>query len=429
MGQPLANSSVDVMQALQERIPQGLRYPQLFKTPLMRRKTVKLRPQGVNTFATNGNNQISFLLPKNEKVLIDTRRAALVCTVTLQNSDGAATYTRLPYGAWNILGRGIVKGSSEYERIEHMGLYLSQLWERNSEVDVGNTAGQALYGTVDAATRSTNGALAGGVKYALPLPLGLLRAGAFPTQNDIMTEQLELQVYLEDVDRVMETDGAAGTRSITLSEVFLLYDRIEVSDAFVAWLKMNIRQHGLHFGFRTVRHYLQAYTGQTENLNINHRSSSVDGIVATPRTSADVSDVTVNDKAITWPADSTENYQFEVGSEMYPPEPVLVGDLYGVEGYLQSMMMSGRQVVSGIWNDAPLLSGTAYKSSRFHCSIDWDIAPGEAIANSMSTDDNGQIILKLNASAPPAAARQMEFWVHFFKVLSLQSNKLFKVIS
>lgn len=421
------SESNDLLSGLKTQIPQGFRYPMISKTPYMRRKTVKLRPTATNTFSTDGNKEMIFDLPQNPNQILDFRRSGLFVTVSISNTDGAATYTRLPYGAWNVMGRGIFRGSGEYERIEHMGLYLSQLWERNSEVDVGNTAGQALYGTVDAATRSTYGTQ--DVKYCLPIPLGLLRAGAFPTQSDIMEEKLQIVIYLEDIDRYIETDGAAGQRTVTLKDVFIYYDRIQCDSTFISFLRSNIVRHGLHFGCRTVKHYLQTYSAQTEDLRINHRTSSVDGIVAYPRISAETNDPLINDKSINWPKDSLLNYQYEVGSEHYPPEPVLVNDLNAVEGYVQSMMLSGRQVVSGIWNDAPLLSGTAYNSNRFHCSIDWDIAPGEAYANSMSTEDNGNILLKLNASAPPASDRQMEFWVHFFQVLSLQPSKLFRVIA
>lgn len=200
-------------------IPDSIKFATPKQGPPGTRKEFRL-PPAASTYATNTDNIVRFFF--NNDSVIDFTRGGIAFDLTI--TAPGATYVRLAQGVWSIFNRVRLTTGVELEDIREYGRLHSSLFEMYREPDVGAVLGE-VYGYGTQAERNTWGATAAN-DYMMPLLAGLFLSGPLPM--GIFSQRVQLELYLEDPLRCVETDSA-GPVVITLTNVYFHYEVLHLS--------------------------------------------------------------------------------------------------------------------------------------------------------------------------------------------------------
>jgi hypothetical protein len=401
-------------------IPDSLKFTPVKQGLAARRVPVKIRSEQ-QTYSSNNNKLIRIILPNN--AIYDTRSGYL--TFTLNVSVTGGTYARVHTGVFSIFNRlRILASSTEVEDLRDYNRLYSALMEMLNPAQVITNVGHTQMGF---GTQLERNAKSPQSDYACPLFSGVLNNELLPFDN--LKSGVVLELTLEDGSMCIETDGTNPI--ITISNILFHMERVELDPSYRSFLSSHVRSNGLQLGFHTWERYISALTtGTNQNILINHRSSSMNGILNFLIDSTQLNNTLVNDRFLNWLPLSLTQTSILINGTIFPDEPVDTVFAGRYEAYQIYCRWVQKWKLNAFMPIAPCLSQEAFATSRFVFIDDLEPYPEEMdLINPFTTlGNNSTILKKLNFSAPIGAGYQLDSWVEYFRQVAIYTDGSVKVL-
>lgn len=414
-----ANLNQTSFSSAQVFIPDSLKFKQIKQGLRARRVPVKIRAEQ-QSYSSNGNKLVRLMMPNNE--LYDTRKGYFTFNVAGTVTGG--TYARFAQGIHSILNRvRILFGSTEVEDIREYNQIASILYEMKQPAQVTANIGAAM-GFDTQANRETAYATK---DYKIGCMSGVLGTELLPLDN--INAGMIIEMYLEDPMACVETDGA--NPQYTLSNLEFHCERLVLDQAYRNYIRDTVRSQGLQLGFHSWAHYqTNMGTGSRQQLQINHRSGSVNGILHTFRDSSVYTDPQVDNKFLFWDPLTIQDTQVKVNNSIFPDEPIDCVYATRAEPYQGYLRWTNHWDLDSINAFAPPISNQAFATNRFILIDDFEPYPEvDDIINPMSTEMNNSTILKmLNFTGAIGSGYQLDSWVEYFTQIGINSNGTIQVL-
>lgn len=398
-------------------LPPEIKFGEIKKALAASRQPLIVRAE-LQSNSTDKNRKITIKLPNKE--VLDTRKGFLYFDVTLAVTG--STRRRLHSGVQCIFERIVVRAgttniyeSKDYNRISAI------LFELMNDIDNTGDIGMAMgYGTQperDAAGLVTT-------RYACPINSGLLASELLPTKD--LATAIEIDLYLADPQTIVESDVTGVSAVITVDNVEFHIEKYTFDVNYLNFISEYISTNGLSLGFHEwERHQNTISTATTQNILINDRASSVNGMLNIWLPTATINDMTVNDRLITWTPNNLSTSQVIINSTPFPDEPIdlATGNRWiGYQGYLR---WANKFHLSGILDKAAPITSTAYAVNRFVEFDDFEPYPEapDNIINPFSTRDNAANTLKkLTFTVAPVNTFQLDTWIEKYTQVDIFKN-------
>ncbi len=404
-------------------VPDSVKFPQSKKILQAKRTAVKIRAEN-QTYASNNNRQMRILFPNN--ALYDLRSGYVTCDMTITTTGG--TYRRLHYGSFSALERlHILFGSAEIEDQRDYNRLQSIVWMSSVLPEITSSMGINMgFGT-----QGQRNVWATGQNMVIPLYSGVLNSCLWPTHA--INGGMIIELYIADPTTCVETDGTVPI--ITISNLMLHVERLELDPAYMGFVKSWIGAHGLQIGYPCYERYVNALsTGSQQNVTINNKNSSVDGFYNIFVNSATISNTTVFDKFINWTNPGLTQYNMLVNGTIYPDEPIDAVTNNSQECYQIYCRSMGKWKLNGQVSQWPAIPAQYFPQNQFLFIIDMEPFPemvvdGDSLITPFTTIGNsGTIILNLTFSGVIAANLQVDTWVRYFKQVAIYGNGSVRVL-
>lgn len=399
-------------------VPDAVKFPQSKKILRARRTPIKIRAEN-QTYSSNNNKQIRILFPNN--ALYDLRCGYLTCDITVTTTGG--TYRRLAQGSFSAFERlHILFGSAEIEDLRDYNRLQNIIWNTTVLPEVTSAIGINMgFGT-----QGQRNVWATGQNLVVPLHSGVLNSCLWPTHA--MNGGMIIELYIADPTTCVETDGTVPI--ITISNLILHVERLELDQNYMSFVKSFIQSYGLQIGFPSYERYVNSMnTGSQQNLTINNRNSSVDGFYNIFVNSSEISNTTVNDKFILWTNSiNLTQYNMLINGMIFPDEPVDALTNNSQEPYQIYCRNAGKWKLNGQISMWPAIPAQFFPDDQFIFIMDMEPFPEMALeGNNLITPfttlgNNATIILNLTFGGVIAANYQTDTWVRFFKQVSIYKN-------
>lgn len=397
-------------------VPQSMKFQPTQRGMACRRIPVKVRAEQ-QQYSSNQNKLVRFMLPNN--ALYDTRNGYLSFTLTLAKTGG--TYCRVHSGIFSIFQRlRVLAASTEIEDLRDYNRLYCMLWEAINPIEVTGNIGVTRMGF---GTQAARNALFPTADFICPLFSGVLNTELLPFDN--INAGVVLELYLDDAVNCVETDGTVPI--VTISNPVLHIERLEVDNTYRQYLKSYVASYGLNLGFRVWTRFTNSLTtGSQQNLTINTRNSSMNGMLNVFVDSSQISNPLINDKFLTWVqnpggAGVLQTTQLQINGSVFPDEPIDVSYVGAYEAYQMYCRWVMKWKMNGFLAIAPPINSQAFPSTRFLQIDDLEPYPEEPdLVNPFSTlNNNNTLIKKLTFSGVIGANQQLDTWVESFQLIKI----------
>lgn len=408
-------------------VPNSLKFTSSKRGIGARRIPVKLRAEQ-QSYSSNNNKKIRILFPNN--ALYDTRNGYM--TFDINVSANASTYVRVHQGVFSVFNRlTIVSGATEVEDLRDYNRIYSALWKMINPPDVVSSIGNNLMGFGSQADRNLLYG-SGTVSLCCPVYSGILNTELLPFDN---INGMFMDFYLEDPTMCVETDGTSP--NVTLSNIIFHVERLELDGEYREYIKNYVNTNGLNIGFHTWERYINTLTtGTQQTLTIQHKSSSMNGMLNLFVNSTEINLTTVNDKFITWPsspaalgASAITQSQLLINGAVFPDEPIDCINALKAEPYQMYCRWIMKWKLNGFLPIAPPITNDAFNGNApfldsFVQIDDLEAYPEEMdLINPFTTlGNNATLLKKIQFLAALPAGWQLDSWVEYFRQIVIQSN-------
>lgn len=408
----MSSYNKDKLGTLPVVIPNALKFAVPKQGPPGTRKEFRL-PPATSTYATNTDNIVRFFF--NNDSIIDFSRGGLAFDLTI--SAPGSTYARLAQGVWSIFNRVRLTTGQELEDIREYNRLHSMIFETHREPQVGAVLG-SIYGYGTQAQRNVWGATPS-KDYMMPLLCGLFLSGPLPME--IFTQRLQLELYLDDPRKFVETDSP-GPITVTLTNIYMHYEVLYLDGPTRAGLLANAMA-GARYPYNCFVFYQQPLIAANQDLLIPHSSTGISTFIHMMVNADDAYDTTVNDKFLTWNYNGAIQHQLRINNEFFPLEPTQSGD--DPQSYREYLGWVKKWSFGGVYENPPTISFEDYNTDRFLVVNQLDAYPGEGLVNNVSTSEGGNnVFLRLWLSAPPAVNTTLITFVQIARSIDLVGTKL-----
>lgn len=421
-----SNSNIE---SLSVQDPDSLLWVQPHRCPDQHRELLILRPQS-NTYSTNGDNCIRFVLPKQN---IDPRRNFLKFNVTITTTGG--TYKRLPQGAFSVIDRirwfnGEVEEQYEYyNRIQNLVM--------NSQVnaEVIETIGQDFLGYGTQADRNASGAVT--TEYVIPINVGIFQCPVLPLGEIGKVNDFNVELWLANPLGVVETDGANPI--ITIDNIRWHYYKVWSDDmSYERSLRASIASGKMKIGYDAYACFQTPVLNTLNDLQITWRGNSLKSIATILVDQSTVNSVTTPDKFTTWPKTlsngaSVYSYQSQLKDGLWQPvEPVACsGD--APEAYAIYLNNNGLWDMNALTMFPAPIDQDSFNLDQFIMINDYSSVPEQNHAdepntapfffNNLSTLKQSQnTLFRLTLTAAPPEQTVAYHFVKYGSLLSIAAN-------
>ena len=402
----------DKLGTLPTVIPDGLKFAAPKQGPPGTRNEFKL-PPAASTYSTSSDNIVRFFF--NNDNIIDFTRGGIAFDVTI--TAPGATYVRVEQGIWSIFNRVRLTTGAELEDIREYGRIHASLFELYREPLVGGILGET-YGFGTQAERNIWGATPS-KDYAMPLLCGLFLTGVLPMQ--IFTQRLQLELYMEDPTKCIETDSP-GPVSITLTNIYFHYEVLQLEASMTRSLLMAATG-GVRYPYKTFVYYTLPVIAATMDLLIPHSSTGIEGFISFMVQNNNQNDMTANNKKLIWLKNGCQQHQLRINNAFYPLEPTQAFE--DPQSYLEMLRLVQKWLLGGVYKNPPVISFTEYNTNRFAIVNQLETYPGEGLVNNLSTAEGGNnVFLRLWLNAAPPVPTSLITYAIVSKTIDLVGTKL-----
>jgi hypothetical protein len=409
----MSASSTVLNAAFAPVIPDSLKFGQPKRGPSGTRKEIRL-PAVATSYATNSDSIVRFFFSSDG--ILDFRRGYLSFDLTV-NCSTPYTYLRVSQGIWSIFNRLRLVATKELEDIREYNLYNSCLFESLRDEDIADVIGPSCYGFATQAERNSFSSTT--KTYSMPVLCGFFLTGAVPMK--LLKQRLELQLYLEQVSRCIETDANIADVSYTLTNIYFHTEELALDPAVLGELQ-SLMGSGISYPYKRFVHYVQPVINSRSNLVIPHVGSGIEALLHVFRNSNSLSNPLLNDKLLTYSRINVEDHQLRINNDLYPPEKTLANT---PQSYIQYLRYIGKWTLSGVYRNPPAIGLDEYNSNRFIIVNHLETYPNEGLVNGLSTEAAGtNMYLQLSTTVAPPAGTQMDTFVQSHGVITFVDGKL-----
>jgi hypothetical protein len=238
---------------------------------------------------------------------------------------------------------------------------------------------------------------------------------------DIFTKRVQLELYMEDPLRCLETDSA-GPLVITLTNMYFHYEVIDLAPAVKDAL-LTKASGGVCYPYKSFVYYTQpVIAGQADYL-IPHASPNIDGFINFMVRNDNLLNPLINDKFLTWNYNGAQQWQLRINNEFYPLEPVFTN--LDPQGYLQLLRWIEKWSLGGVYKNHPVISFEEFLIDRFIIVVQLEPWPGQGLFSNISTSNSGNnVFLRLYLSAPPANPTSLITYAVVSKTIEFSGTQL-----
>lgn len=421
-------SGTSNIQSLATVAAPSIRHLTQSRTPNIIRESRLLRPQS-NTYATNGDNCIRFVMPQQNS---DWRTSSLRMDVTI-TTTGVTNYKRLAQGGMmSGINRvrwfsGAVEETYEYyNRIQNM------IYNSSVDPDVIASIGQDLLGYGTQAARNAQGAIAG-AKVTVPLSIGILSQGVLPLAILARGTDFNFELYLENALWFVETDGSNPVVSIT--NVQWDYEYVYSMDGkYEAETAAAVGSGRVQFGYPTYACFQNAIINTVNDIQIPWRGNALSSVQCIMVNQATVATTTVNDKFTTWRKTmplglaSVVEYQIQLKDGLWLPVEPIRCDGFAERAFAEYLKSRGWWSCNAISQWQSAIDITSFNDDQFLMVSNLNAIPVEAYAqdyyfNNLSTLKQSQnTIFRLTLSGVPDAQYVLYSFVCFGTLLDVSPS-------
>lgn len=392
-------------------VPGAIKFATPKQGPPGTRKEFRLAP-AASSYSTSTENIVRFYF--NNSNLIDFSRGSVAFNVTL-TTTGPGTYVRLAQGVWSIFNRARLTTGTELEDVREYNRLHSLLWETHRDPNVGAILGEVIgFGTQS--QRDGWGATAG-KNYAMPLLVGPFLTGVMPM--GLFSQRLQLELYMEDPRRCIETDHTSVV--ISLTQIYFHYEVLGLK-ASTEMMVSSAASSTLQYPYKSFTFYQQPVLTSANDYLIPHSSDGIDAFINVMVQSNNQTDMTANNKFITWLNNGAVQKQLRINNEYFPMEPTqFVND---PQGYIEYLRWIGKWKIGGVYANPPTISFEEYKDNRFIMVDNLEAYPTDGLVNNFSTATGGNnVFLRLNLATAPVTPSTLMTWVQTSKMISFIGSK------
>lgn len=370
-----------------------------------------------STYSTNTDNIVRFYF--NNSNVIDFTRGGIAFDLTI--TAPGATYVRAAQGVWSIFNRVRLTTGQELEDVREYGRLHSILYETGKTPQVGAQIGSVIgYGTQ--AQRNTWGATAN-KDYIMPLMCGLFLSSPLPM--GIFSQQLQLEMYLENPLRCIETDSA-GPISFSLTSIYFHYEELILSPGVTRQM-MGAASAGVRFPYKSFIFYSQPVIAANQDIIIPHASTAIDGFINVMVENDNMLTTTVNDKYLTWLINGCQQFVLRINNEFFPKEPAQVAN--DPQAYLMFLRWVNKWELGGHYDKPPQFSFDDFNCttgiSRFIIINQLEVYPNSGLVNQLSTNEGGNnVFLRLYLSGAPPVPTSLLTYAVVSKTIDLVGSRL-----
>lgn len=376
-----------------------------------------INPENQSNYNSNTNNIIRFTFPKCDMAVLKESNLQFGATC----SATASTYCRFSRGIGTILNRvRVLFGSYLVTDVLNYNLiYTNKLLSQDPTLLTSNMA--FFIGWENAVTRDTN---ATNVNKKYMLDLGFIAdilSKNIPLNN--ISENLIIELYFEQANRCLETDGTAPQYTLTNLEYH--YMACTMSQEYKNILKSKIDSTGVQIVYKTYDNFqLTLNTGQTTLYgNIPVRKQLCQDFISMSRNVVDVTTASSNDKFEQYQLYTLYNsMRLKINNTYYPSDRVLnTVDQLNEALNVYSKSLYTPVEFSNNW------------SKYFTCAYNFDQDPkndDDADKNIMMglnlADASSSFIYELVLNTGPVSQQQIDVFIGVFNILSISSNKILR---
>jgi hypothetical protein len=329
------------MQQPSQQLPGQVTYSgQMVDAPRAYRKTNQFLSENSSVFSASNN---IIRIPVSSASFLDLSKAVL--QFTLKNSDTGAAI--VDGGASNVISRIRIVGQNgqEIERIDGYNL-LAVVLDIYGHSHGRATLDDALKGSATPAFAYAQGGADSLATTASKTYCQSLYGAWFNPVGDKLLPprvQFTVELTLGSFNSCWSSATATGVGAYELTSVSLNIPMVTVEAVgFQDAVMQRMASRGIELYGQTYMQYissLAASTG-TENLMINARALSLDGLIMVPRTQSRLS--TQNSlKLSTFTISTLGSYQVQIGSQQFPSNPVAITSTNTSGAYSETMRFFG----------------------------------------------------------------------------------------
>lgn len=369
------------------------------RTPNIVRESRLLRPQQ-NTYATNGDSCIRFVMPQQNS---DWRASALRMDVTITTTGG--TFKRLAQGGMmSGINRVRWYSGSVEETYEYYNRIQNLIYNSSVSPDVVASIGQDLLGYGTQADRNAQGAQAS-FKVTVPMGIGILAQGVLPLSILARGTDFNFELYLENPLWFVETDGTNPVVSIT--NIQWDYDYVYSCDGtYEASVASSVASGRIQFGYGTWACFQNPLLNTVNDIQIPWRGNALTKITSILVDQSTIANPLVNDKMTTWPKTlsngaSVVEFQIQLKDGLWLPVEPIRCDGLAERAYTQYLDSQG------LWSqDAITLCPAAIDITSFN---------------------NDQFLMVNNLNSLPVDPLSKDFYFNNLSTLKQSQNTIFRL--
>lgn len=410
--------------------PPSIRRLTQVRSPNIIRESRLLRPQQ-NTYSTNGDNCIRFVMPQQ---ISDWRRSALRMRVKITTVGG--TYKRLAQGGM-MSGINRVRwfsGAVE-ETYEYFNRIQNLIYNSSVPNDVISSIGQDLLGYGTQAARNAEGAKSSFV-VTVPMNIGLFSQGVLPFNFLAKNTDFNIELYLENALWFVETDGTSPV--VEVYDVRWDYEYVYSTDGRYEAQTANLVNSGtIQFGYPTYVCFQNPLLNTVNDIQLPWRGNALSSIQCILVDQASISNPLVNDKFLTWPktlsnGSSVVEFQIQLKDGLWLPVEPIRCDEDAERAYTEYLKFHGWWNVSAISQFPSAIDIDSFNNDQFIMvnnlnSIPKEVGAQDFYFNNLSTLKQSQsTIFRLTLNAVPPAQIVVYSFICFGTLLDVSSSGTLK---
>lgn len=236
------------------------------------------------------------------------------------------------------------RSGTELDRVENFNLYKKFTMDYSKTQQWKNTVGATFF--VDSATPLFNNGNT--LKTEVCIPLSELATFFCPIKKQLIPPQLasglRIELSLESLAKsfVDAADYFANGSSLTLEDIHMSLDTVQMSDETSKLLNLEASQSGLEYTYNRVYNYSNTYDAGTSNFTLQVSKAVSQSVHAMAIIQNDVSVNSATVDSFESESFRTRSYQWRLGAQYYPHIPVqsdvsVATTIKGIEPYMLAL--------------------------------------------------------------------------------------------
>jgi hypothetical protein len=384
-------------------------------TSITSRTTTKILPSNGTSFGSG--QQITIELPATS--FLDCQNSYLSCVTTLANATSSSNQMMDDNSAAFIDRLRISDGRNQVLiDIQNYNILNGVIETVFASKDYRENAGQVLEG-IGGGDTLRQAQASSGQRRCLSLIGGVLdNASYFPLQY---TNGLIVDIFISSA--AVCSSAAAGTNTLTVSDVAFVTEVVQMDAAYTAGFEQAFLSGGIKYHLPTYISSSTSLTSNNENKQITENLRSLKTIWAVMKTDAtDINTVTTNTGTETFRQKGLQEYQFRWGNQYIPSQAIKCtdGGAEAMKELIKGANLSSDVSFNGIINSSNYTTDYSGTGTSFIIAQNVELDPHSAQSGIDSNKKSLSVALTFSttdATRPSAAQGTLYTFAEFDQII------------